>query len=63
MSSWHLILRRSAVSCLRQLSQKEAAEVCSIAAKEKSFIEVKRGVVIGDTGMLFLNIFYFFYSN
>ena len=52
MSSWHLILRRSALSCLRQLAQKEAAEVCSIAAKTKSDREVKRGVVIGDTGGL-----------
>jgi len=54
MSSWHLILRRSAVSCLRQLSQKEATEVCSIAAKKKSDKEVKRGVVIGNTGTFYL---------
>ena len=57
MSSWHLILRRSAVSCLRQLAQKEAPEVCSIAAmvaKKKLDHEVKRGVIIGDTGMLYI---------
>ena len=55
MSSWHLILRRSALSCLRQLAQKEAAEVCAIAAKnKKTDVEVKRGVVVGDTGEIFV---------
>jgi len=54
LSSWHLILRRAAVSCLRQLSQKEAKEVCEIANKSaaaKSEAEdSKRGVTIGETG-------------
>lgn len=31
MASKHLVLRRAAISCLRQLSQKEAREVCQHA--------------------------------
>lgn len=31
MSSSHLLLRRAAVACLRQLSQREAPEVCEYA--------------------------------
>lgn len=31
MSNSHLLLRKAAVSCLRQLSQREAKEVCEIA--------------------------------
>lgn len=31
LSSKHLVLRRAAISCLRQLSQKEAKEVCQHA--------------------------------
>lgn len=51
MSSWHLILRRSSLSCLRQLAQKEAAEVCDLALKsKKEDATAKRGVVISDTG-------------
>nr|CAB3252346.1 HEAT repeat-containing protein 5B-like [Phallusia mammillata] len=54
LSSWHLILRRASVSCLRQLSQKEAADVCEIAAKSATkhdVCDVKRGVMIGETGL------------
>lgn len=31
LSNSHLLLRKAAVSCLRQLSQREAKEVCEIA--------------------------------
>lgn len=31
LSSSHLLLRRAAVACLRQLAQREAAEVCEYA--------------------------------
>ncbi|CAK8692902.1 unnamed protein product [Clavelina lepadiformis] len=52
LSSWHLILRRSAVSCLRQLAQKEAQEVCEIASRcSKPNCNEKFGVTIGDTGL------------
>ncbi|XP_039260448.2 HEAT repeat-containing protein 5B-like [Styela clava] len=57
LSSWHLVLRRSAVSCLRQLAQKESTEVCEIAAKttERLAKMTKKhsnyGVKVGDTGL------------
>lgn len=31
LCSSHLLLRRAAVACLRQLAQREAAEVCEYA--------------------------------
>uniref|UniRef100_H2Z3U9 HEAT repeat-containing protein 5B n=1 Tax=Ciona savignyi TaxID=51511 RepID=H2Z3U9_CIOSA len=34
LSSWHLVLRRASVSCLRQLAQKEALEVCQLASSD-----------------------------
>uniref|UniRef100_H2Y0W9 HEAT repeat-containing protein 5B n=1 Tax=Ciona intestinalis TaxID=7719 RepID=H2Y0W9_CIOIN len=50
LSSWHLILRRASVSCLRQLAQKEALEVCQIASTNTQDDDVnKRGVVITDS--------------
>ncbi|XP_078491480.1 HEAT repeat-containing protein 5B-like [Ciona intestinalis] len=52
LSSWHLILRRASVSCLRQLAQKEALEVCQIASTNTQDDDINnRGVVITDSGL------------
>ena len=54
LSSPHLLLRRASVACLRQLSQREAKEVCEHAMKageEKSNQMARYGVLIGDKGL------------
>uniref|UniRef100_A0A8C2TM88 HEAT repeat-containing protein 5B n=1 Tax=Coturnix japonica TaxID=93934 RepID=A0A8C2TM88_COTJA len=59
LCSSHLLLRRAAVACLRQLAQREAAEVCEYAmslAKNSSIIRsfyelVGCGVNITETGL------------
>lgn len=43
LSNSHLLLRRAAVSCLRQLSQREAKEVCEIAESFVNSPENKNG--------------------
>ncbi|XP_038071477.1 HEAT repeat-containing protein 5B-like [Patiria miniata] len=56
LGSQHLLLRRAAVACLRQLSQREAHEVCEYAkslAKDPRDVStaVTDGVVITETGL------------
>ncbi|XP_022085919.1 HEAT repeat-containing protein 5B-like [Acanthaster planci] len=56
LGSQHLLLRRAAVACLRQLSQREAQEVCEYAkslAKDSrdTSVSTTDGVVITDTGL------------
>ena len=54
LSSPHLLLRRATVACLRQLSQREAKEVCEhalAAAEEIKPMSKTYGVVIGDKGL------------
>uniref|UniRef100_H2Z3V1 HEAT repeat-containing protein 5B n=1 Tax=Ciona savignyi TaxID=51511 RepID=H2Z3V1_CIOSA len=52
LSSWHLVLRRASVSCLRQLAQKEALEVCQLASSDPKLEDhSKKGVVITDSGL------------
>lgn len=57
LTSTHLLLRRAAVSCLRQLSQREAREVSehamSLAQENKEFKEKlgKMGAAGGETGL------------
>uniref|UniRef100_A0A8B9CMN6 HEAT repeat-containing protein 5B n=1 Tax=Anser brachyrhynchus TaxID=132585 RepID=A0A8B9CMN6_9AVES len=46
LCSSHLLLRRAAVACLRQLAQREAAEVCEYAMNTNPF-----GVNITETGL------------
>uniref|UniRef100_A0A8C3LAI5 HEAT repeat-containing protein 5B n=1 Tax=Chrysolophus pictus TaxID=9089 RepID=A0A8C3LAI5_CHRPC len=46
LCSSHLLLRRAAVACLRQLAQREAAEVCEYAMSL-----AKNGVNITETGL------------
>uniref|UniRef100_A0A8C5TDX0 HEAT repeat-containing protein 5B n=1 Tax=Malurus cyaneus samueli TaxID=2593467 RepID=A0A8C5TDX0_9PASS len=48
LCSSHLLLRRAAVACLRQLAQREASEVCEYAMSLK---ESKKGVNITETGL------------
>ncbi|KAK9498320.1 hypothetical protein O3M35_002979 [Rhynocoris fuscipes] len=51
LSSNHLLLRKAAVSCLRQLTQREAREVCEHAltlANDNSNVE---GLIITETGL------------
>ncbi|KXJ04528.1 HEAT repeat-containing protein 5B, partial [Exaiptasia diaphana] len=53
-SSPHLLLRRASVACLRQLSQREAKEVCEhamAAGEEGSNQQSSYGVVVGDKGL------------
>ncbi|XP_038207132.1 HEAT repeat-containing protein 5B isoform X1 [Zerene cesonia] len=53
LSSPELSVRRAALCCLRQLSQREAAEVCKYAMLAKDHVPVKPycGVVITETGL------------
>lgn len=51
LSNSHLLLRKAAVSCLRQLSQREAKEVCEIA---ESFVNSPKN--INKDGIQILNI-------
>ncbi|KAF7405269.1 hypothetical protein HZH66_004175 [Vespula vulgaris] len=54
LSSNHLLLRKAAISCLRQLVQREAKEVCEHAmtlANESRGTNVVEGLVITETGL------------
>lgn len=51
LSNSHLLLRKAAVSCLRQLSQREAKEVCEIA---ESFVNSPEN--INKDGIQTINI-------
>ncbi|XP_022815193.1 HEAT repeat-containing protein 5B isoform X1 [Spodoptera litura] len=53
LSSSDLTVRRAALCCLRQLSQKEAAEVCKYALMAKDHVPARPycGVVITETGL------------
>lgn len=60
LSSHHLLLRKAAVSCLRQLSQREAKEVCEHAmtlrntdGKEPQVTDVLNMTETGLPGVLF----------
>lgn len=51
LASNHSVLRRSAVSSLRQFAQREAAEVCSYAAAAVDLLtEAEDGAVTDDHG-------------
>lgn len=55
LSSNHLLLRKAAVSCLRQLTQREAKEVCDhaliLTEEQKDFIGDKNSLVMTETGL------------
>ncbi|XP_033625996.1 HEAT repeat-containing protein 5B-like [Asterias rubens] len=54
LGSQHLLLRRAAVACLRQLSQREAKEVCEYAkslAKDPRDMNTTDGINITETGL------------
>ncbi|XP_049886108.1 HEAT repeat-containing protein 5B isoform X2 [Pectinophora gossypiella] len=53
LSNSELAVRRAALCCLRQLSQKEASEVCRYALLAKDHVPAKPycGVVISDMGL------------
>lgn len=54
LSSNHLLLRKAAISCLRQLTQREAKEVCEHAmtlASESRDSNTVEGLLITDTGL------------
>jgi len=55
LSSPHLLLRRATVACLRQLSQREAKEVCENASAAAEELNKRRqssyAVVMGDKGL------------
>ncbi|KAI5731689.1 hypothetical protein M8J77_014389 [Diaphorina citri] len=55
LSSSHLLLRKAAVSCLRQLTQREAKEVCEHALilieEKKDFNEDENTLVMTETGL------------
>nr|XP_032522705.1 HEAT repeat-containing protein 5B [Danaus plexippus plexippus] len=53
LSNPELSVRRAALCCLRQLSQKDAADVCKYALLAKDHVPTKPycGVVITDTGL------------
>ncbi|XP_063832708.1 HEAT repeat-containing protein 5B-like [Ostrinia nubilalis] len=53
LSSSELAVRRAALCCLRQLSQKEATEVCKYALLAKDHVPARPycGVVITETGL------------
>ncbi|KAJ8983315.1 hypothetical protein NQ317_010853 [Molorchus minor] len=54
LSSNHLLLRKAAISCLRQLAQREAREVCEHAmtlASESRDNNTVEGLVITETGL------------
>ncbi|XP_069685594.1 HEAT repeat-containing protein 5B isoform X2 [Periplaneta americana] len=54
LSSNHLLLRKAAISCLRQLAQREAKEVCEHAmtlASESRDTNTVEGLVITESGL------------
>ncbi|XP_050313880.1 HEAT repeat-containing protein 5B isoform X2 [Anthonomus grandis grandis] len=51
LSSDHLLLRKAAISCLRQLAQREAKEVCELAAALASEGTNVEGLIITETGL------------
>lgn len=54
LSSNHLLLRKAAISCLRQLAQREAREVCEHAmtlASESRDHNTVEGLLITETGL------------
>jgi hypothetical protein len=54
LSSNHLLLRKAAISCLRQLAQREAKEVCEHAmtfASESRDTNTVEGLLITETGL------------
>ncbi|KAF5283589.1 hypothetical protein FQA39_LY17291 [Lamprigera yunnana] len=54
LSSNHLLLRKAAISCLRQLAQREAKEVCEHAmslANESRDANTVEGLLITETGL------------
>lgn len=54
LSSNHLLLRKAAISCLRQLTQREAKEVCEHAmtlASESRDTNIVEGLVITESGL------------
>ncbi|XP_023717362.1 HEAT repeat-containing protein 5B isoform X2 [Cryptotermes secundus] len=54
LSSNHLLLRKAAISCLRQLAQREAKEVCEHAmtlASESRDTNIVEGLVITESGL------------
>ncbi|XP_048508039.1 HEAT repeat-containing protein 5B isoform X2 [Athalia rosae] len=54
LSSNHLLLRKAAISCLRQLAQREAKEVCEHAmtlANESRDTNIVEGLIITETGL------------
>ncbi|XP_017777275.1 PREDICTED: HEAT repeat-containing protein 5B isoform X3 [Nicrophorus vespilloides] len=54
LSSNHLLLRKAAISCLRQLAQREAKEVCEHAmtlASESRDSSTVEGLLITDSGL------------
>ncbi|KAL1493305.1 hypothetical protein ABEB36_011384 [Hypothenemus hampei] len=51
LSSNHLLLRKAAISCLRQLAQREAKEVCDLAHALASEGPTVEGLVITETGL------------
>ncbi|KAJ8688360.1 hypothetical protein QAD02_024155 [Eretmocerus hayati] len=54
LSSNHLLLRKAAISCLRQLTQREAKEVCEHAmtlANESRDTNIVEGLMITETGL------------
>ncbi|XP_076262348.1 HEAT repeat-containing protein 5B isoform X3 [Rhynchophorus ferrugineus] len=51
LSSDHLLLRKAAISCLRQLAQREAKEVCDLASTLASEGPTVEGLIITETGL------------
>ncbi|XP_076062392.1 HEAT repeat-containing protein 5B isoform X2 [Oratosquilla oratoria] len=51
LNSNHLLLRRAAVSCLRQLSQREAREVCEHALSLTTEEGPDQGIVMTENGL------------
>uniref|UniRef100_A0A8D8UIW2 HEAT repeat-containing protein 5A n=1 Tax=Cacopsylla melanoneura TaxID=428564 RepID=A0A8D8UIW2_9HEMI len=55
LSSSHLLLRKAAVSCLRQLTQREAKEVCehalTLIEEQKDYSEEENTLVMTETGL------------
>ncbi|XP_032821133.2 HEAT repeat-containing protein 5B isoform X4 [Petromyzon marinus] len=54
LGSPHLLLRRAAVACLRQLAQREASEVCEYALRLARDTEAQAGaynIAISETGL------------
>ncbi|XP_019760374.2 HEAT repeat-containing protein 5B isoform X2 [Dendroctonus ponderosae] len=51
LSSDHLLLRKAAISCLRQLAQREAKEVCDLASALASEGPTVEGLIITETGL------------